>query len=287
MVNRLIINDIDVFSNYGVFVVEEGLEELVQYPALKKITTNDWAEENGLEPDLSVPVLSSRSLTINFAILDKSYSTIESFISFLSTSVYNDLYFNDIGYSFKLRLSSESSLSMYDKLGFFSLCFADDFPLMYYSYLAPNGSCESQGVSVSYSYIEDGEKITVKNDFSSYGVMLIDNSFNNLNTVSNIKTRLSRDIKSLSGVIYDSSSKVCFSSRTLSLNCLITSDTNADFWRNYNALLYDLTRADGNIIYYEDKTLSSYYYSSTVTEFIADDKGVWCGFTINLIIYDF
>lgn len=285
MVNRLIINDIDIFTNFGIFIIEDGYGELVQYPALKKIITNDWAEEDGTEPDLTAPVLDSRSMTLNFAVVNRSYEAIKSFTSFLTESVYNIFNFNDIGYTFKLRLTSQGSLEMYDNLGFFSLEFADDFPLNDYCYIEPNGCGDYQSISLSYSYTDNGESITVKNDLSVYGISVINNSLNSINELADIKERLSRDLTTHSGLIYDSDSRICFDSRKLSLDCLILSDTNSNFWLNYNALLYDLSRIDGNTLYTSDAEYPCYYYSSTLSEFISDDKGVWCKFTINLVLY--
>ena len=43
---ELIIDDVDVYNEYGVYVVTGGWNDLVAFPPLKAVDYNDWHEEN-------------------------------------------------------------------------------------------------------------------------------------------------------------------------------------------------------------------------------------------------
>ena len=53
MSGRFYIDGKDAFTEYGIYVQEGGYNELVAFPPLKAVTSNDWQEEDGIEPDLS------------------------------------------------------------------------------------------------------------------------------------------------------------------------------------------------------------------------------------------
>ena len=57
MINRLFIDGNDAYLQYGVYVTSGGFNELVAFPPLKSVDSNDWQEEDGVEADLSAPVL--------------------------------------------------------------------------------------------------------------------------------------------------------------------------------------------------------------------------------------
>lgn len=67
MSGRLYIDGVDVYKQYGVYVSDNGWNELVAMPPLKTVDSNDWQEEDGIEADLSSPVLNTREVNITFA----------------------------------------------------------------------------------------------------------------------------------------------------------------------------------------------------------------------------
>ena len=64
---RLYIDGEDIYTKYGVYVVKGGWNELIAYPPLKSVTYNDWQEQDGVEADLSNPVLNTHDVQIKFA----------------------------------------------------------------------------------------------------------------------------------------------------------------------------------------------------------------------------
>ena len=67
MINRLFIDGNDAYLQYGAYGVSGGWNELVAYPPLKSVESNDWQEEDGVEADLSEPVLNTREVSVKFA----------------------------------------------------------------------------------------------------------------------------------------------------------------------------------------------------------------------------
>ncbi len=128
MIGKLYIDGKDTYALYGVFVVNGGYNELLAFPSLKKIDSNDWAEEDGIEPDLYSPVLDTRELNIKFSHhgIDARFG---AFVELLSDMAYHTFDFREIGKTYKLRLVNQTSLSLAFRLGLFTLRFADDFPL--------------------------------------------------------------------------------------------------------------------------------------------------------------
>ena len=62
MSGRLYIDGQDVYKQFGMYVSDNGWNELVAMPPLKSVDSNDWNEEDGIEADLSAPVLNTRDI---------------------------------------------------------------------------------------------------------------------------------------------------------------------------------------------------------------------------------
>ena len=112
MKNNLYIDGTDAFTRFGVFIAEGGHNEVVAFPALKAPeVSNDWAEYDGIEVDLSDPKLDTKELEIKFNAVGM-YQT-GDFISLLSDGAYHTFEFKRIGYTCKLRLVSEVNVALY------------------------------------------------------------------------------------------------------------------------------------------------------------------------------
>lgn len=271
MIDKFYIDGKDAYSEYGVFVTAGGYDELACYPPLKSVASNDWQEEDGEEFDLASPVLDSRELSIKFA----SHGTdkdLEGFMKLLSNKAYHMFDFKQLGRTCKLRLVAQSNLSMNHKFETFTLRFADDFPLNGYAYKAPN----SNTVPLQGYKLDDV-------DFAKYGVHILEGTLEEIEKSPAVKKNLLRNIASQSGVIYDGEG-VTFETKDVKINCLMRADTIAEFWRNYDALLFDLIRPKERMLYVKgaEKTYPCYYKSCSVSEFYPAGK-VWLKFSLNLI----
>ena len=275
MTGKLYIDGKDAYSLYQVFITDNGYKDLVAFPPLKSVESNNWAEEDGEEFDLSAPVLDTRELSIKFS-FHGNYARFGTFIELLSDRAYHDFNFTEIGKTYRLRLVSQPDMLQISTLGIFSLRFADDFPLSEYSYVAPSANIVPQ-----QGYEIDGR------DLSEYGVYVLKGGEAEIQKLPTVKKNLLQNIKTNSGAIYDGE-LVNFQTKDVKLNCLMRANNLSEFWRNYNAFLYDLVRP-GERQLYVDATCCEYpcyYKSCSVTEFSPIGK-IWFQFSLALVFTSF
>lgn len=275
MIGRLYIDGNDAYKLYGVYVVQGGWNELIAYPPLKPVDSNDWQEEDGIEPDLSSPVLNSREISVKIAI-SGLHSRFNALIELLSDGAYHTFECTYIQRHYKLRLVSLPNLAVTKALGIATLKFADDFPLLGYKYTAPTSN-----VIASDDYAFDGTS------FTDYGVRVLKGTLDEVMKIPSVKTNLFRNIGTQAGAEYDGK-RVTYKSKDVKINCLMRADTLDELWRNYDALLYDLTRPNERKLWVKDlgKEFPFYYKSCQVTEFYPTDK-IWLQFALTVTFTTF
>lgn len=275
MIGNLYIDGRDVYALYGVFTAQGAYDDLLCYASLKSVAVNDWQEEDGEEPDLSAPVLDSREVAVKFAVHGSNYA-LGAFVGMFEDGAYHTFDFRDLGRSFKLRLVSQPNLAAAYGLGLVTLRFADDFPLDGYVYEAP----QSEIIPTQGYEIDDV-------DLSRYGVRILKGTLEEIEKSPSVKKNLLRDISVQSGVIYDGQ-RVTFETKEVRLNCLMRAESLPEFWRNYDALLFDLRRPHHRGLYVETtgELYPCYYKGCSVSEFCPSD-GVWFRFSITLVFTSF
>lgn len=270
LTGRLYIDGNDVYSQYGVYVVKDGWNELIAFPPLKAVTANDWQEMDGVEADLSAPELNTREIQIKFA-FDGLFGRFFAFIEKLSDGAYHTFECVSIGRKYRLRLTSVPNLKEVQHLGTCSLKFADDFPLSGYTYKAPRTN-----IAPASDYLFDGIP------FSNYGARVLKGTLDEVKKPANVKLNLLRNLSHLSGAIYDGAN-VWFKAKDVKVYFLMRADTLEELWRNYDALLYDLIQPNERLFYVAslDKSFPCYYKSCSVTKFFPTGK-IWLQFTLTL-----
>lgn len=278
---RIIVDGVDTFDRFGVFALETGLNDLLAYPPLKPVEANDWHEQEGIDADLSAPRLNGREVTIKIGATGElgapqTIAKIEAFLAFLRQSVYRVFRFAFLGgREYTLRLVGEPNLTIAQALGFVTLKFADDYPLKGYTYRAP-----LSGVPKSYDYFIDRWTLT------DYGARVTEGTLAEFARRADIKTGLTRNIATAHGVVGDSRGAVRQKSKEVKMRLHFRAETFAELWRNYDALLYDLTRPGARIVRVRDlgnRDYQAYYKSAQVTAFYPDDRP-WLDTTITLVI---
>lgn len=271
----LYIDGVDVYEAYGVSVSDAAYDDLVCLPSLKDIPFNDWHEKNGIDPDLSSPVVAPMTISIPFHIIG-SYSHYMAFIAAITADAYHIFNFAAISLKKELRLvSCGEPRSTYDLIAF-SLTFADDNPTSGYTYLAPNSEMQKLG-----DYLLDGV------DMASYGVRILKGTLDSIKKAPDVKENLRRDLATISGALYDGSI-VTYQSKTASIHCLMKAGDAIEFWRNRNALLYDLTKPDSRILSVTElgKDIPCFYKGCSVACFYPDGGRYWFEFTLNLEFFN-
>lgn len=281
MKGDLIINGVDVYDVYGVYIINGGYDDLMAYPSTKKVSYNDWHEYDGIEPDLERISLEAKQSTINLG-CNMSYNRLLAFFTFLETRAESEYYFAEIGLTKKLRLVGYSNVE-YNEIGRCSLVVSEDIPMNGYTYLEPINS-----KVILTDYTLDGV------DLGRYGISVLYGTIESMQTRGKVKQNLLRNISILNGVIYDSNAKVTKSNREISLSCQITASNYATLYRNYNALLYDLVRSipNADVTRQALRTLTSadiggsvecYYKGASVQMFDVSDTSPSIAFTLQFV----
>lgn len=278
----------DALSLFGIFITEGGHNGVMSYPSLKTPEqSNNWAEHDGIEVDTSDAKLNTKEAEIKFAATG-DYK-IGDFISLISDKAYHIFNFVEIGYSCKLRLVTEVNSQLLIGVKEFSLKFADDFPLDGYTYMEPlSNTVPIQG------YELDGV------DFSAYGIRVLEGSEAQVLKCPAVKKNMIRNIITQSGAIYDDKN-VVYQQKEVVLNCCLIANSFVEFWRNYNAFLYDLVRIvdveDENGIemqtaersLFVDNLYEAYscYYKESKVSLLDPNGNIWCKFTLTLVFTSF
>ncbi len=272
MVGKLFIDGRDAFLEYGVFVEKGGYKQLIQLPAFKKLDETEWGEYDGTEVDLSAPVLDTRSLQIQFCIVNKRYA--EDLFDDLSTGAYHVFEFKEIQKTYKLRMTSNGSFSTFIKLGKLSLSFNDDFPEI------PEGSpyriYQTEVRQVGFEI--DGV------DFSQFGSYILRGTEDSIQKAANVRDNLKSSNASTAGIKYDGDF-VFFKNKDVTLKLLIDATDITEFWKRWNALFSIMLQPDSRSFYYSElgSEYECYYKNMSVSKFdILKTGKVWCEFSINL-----
>ena len=260
-------------TKYSISIAENGYLGLVNYPSLKKFEINDWADENGLDPDLSNPLLKSREISINF--LSTDIAKTEEFFYKLTDKAYHTFRFEDLDLTLRMRLENQSSLNGLRELQVFTLKFkADDSPLLNYKHEQPTNTKES-GCSLDDL------------DFSAYELQILYGTEKEIRKLPAVKKNCTIESENISGVFYDDS-LVLFSAKDVRMSLLMRVATIAEFWKNWKAFLHNLTQPEGRIIGYNGEEYPAYYKSCLTKEFYINRAGnVWWKFDLVMCFYDF
>jgi hypothetical protein len=289
MTGRLYIDGKDAYQEWGVYVTKDGYNELIAFPSLKSVDTNDWQEEDGVEPDLSDPKLDTHEVQVYLA-ASGAFSTFFTFLDFLSDGAYHIFDCRSIGRVYVLRLVSHPSYKMIRTLEKVTLKFADDFPLRDYTYQEPQSTmpdCEDYDID---------EKL-----LSAYGIRVLQGTLDEIKRSAAVKQNLLRNIATESGAMYDGAKiygqdtdgsqvvkdkNVRYKNKEVKLTCLMRAESLTGLWRNWDALLYDLIRPDERMLYCRDQeqTFPCYYKSCSVQEFYPDGR-IWLKFTLTLVFF--
>lgn len=277
MKNRLFIDGHDAFTEYGIFVEQGGYNQVIQFPAFKTLDTTEWPDDDGIEVDLESPQLNTRTLSIQFCIVNIRYA--EDLFDELSIGAYHTFEFKDLKRTYRLRMTQNGSFKSKIKLGKLTLTFADDFPVIPSGEYYPLGKSDIRQIG----YEVDGI------DMSQFGAYVLDGTDESIRKAASVRENLKISTKDIAGVIYDNST-VKFKTKDVTLKCLINCTGIDEFWRRYDALFAVLLDADERRFYYSalGNEYQCYYKSMSVSKFdILRNNRVWCEFSVVLTIIDY
>lgn len=270
MKGRLYINGTDLFTEYGLYVAEQGYNELIQWAALKDVETVDWHEYDGVEPNLLHPVLDSREFTLP---LWGTVGNIERFVRLFRDSTYHSINAADIERNYSVRFVKAKPSKGHRQLCSVELVFSDDTPLGNYTYSAPTSSLKTDS-----RFLIDGTP------FSDYGTTLLQGTSLSFSRIADVKPNLTRDIESMSGVNYE----VGVQRRApyeATLHCFMRATTLSELWNNYDALLYDMSKPDAREISIAGSgAYLCHYVKQNVRRFYHEGR-IWLEFDVDMNVF--
>lgn len=221
-------------SQYGCALRQGALKGLLAFPNLKKYDTNDWHEADGIEADLTAPVLDARQFDL--PLYFGSASGYTSFFDELATASYHELSVSPLGIRKVFRFVSAGQPIIVRDSILVSARFSDDNPLDGYNYTAPN-----------YTHVRNEVWRLDGLLLSRYGIKVLEGSRSQGWQIPKPKENLIRNIETVDGVIYDDHASKA-GTYTFTLSCYMTHSSPAAFMACWNALLFDLKRPGARTI---------------------------------------
>ena len=261
------INTIDIQTTYHTYLLEGNYKDLLCFPALKKLPSNDWAEYYGKEYDTDDPQLDTLSISLSFVTKSNQY---DAFITFLSAQTYNNFYFDELGKSFQLRFVGVRKAKKEQGYITYEATFANDTPLQGYTYIAPNDTLPPSGFAVD----------TI--DLSKYGIYLLEENESNFLKSYEVKEHLTTNSSTIAGVKYADHNNV-FKERTIEILCYMKQPINR-FWKLYEALLYNLSQRGERTINAFGSMFKAIYQKASIKEVILIKDTLRVEFTISLVV---
>ena len=261
-------------SNWEAVSLNGNIKETLQYPSLKKPIINDWRELDGLEVDLSAPVLDIKTVKLYFKV---PFYFSNSFVGFIRSEL--DMIYSweapeHVSHGAKLRFVSAKGIDEELGISTIELSLIEDNSFISseasYSYSLPTLTAQDQNWEID------------NNNFSIYGIYVLKGSKTSLSYAKAIKDRLvHKSNYSAGAVAVDSLDK--YKEQQITLNLLIR-DTWTNFIGAYKAFLYDLVRPNARSINADGLTFDAYYKSSKIKDFEIVNNMVYCNFEVNLIM---
>lgn len=105
----------NLYNEYGCTLLEGSFDSLLKYPKRKAVKYNNWAESDGIDPDLSVVEFEPRTIKLSFLMESTGeedfWRRYNRLASDLSSSGYREINLIE-GLSHRLRLSAGASYSL-------------------------------------------------------------------------------------------------------------------------------------------------------------------------------
>ena len=249
---NLLIDGVDAFTQYGAYLSDGQLATLLELPKLKTPTSTEWADQDGMEYDLTAPLLDSRTLSLKFHIRTPEgfYSLIEA----LQAGAYHTFYVSSIGQTYTLRLTQTQSLNATDNLITASLTFSEDTPVV------PTGS-------PSTSLLIPLTGITLDNtDLAYYGIQPIEGIRSNILTPLPQREALKVTTCNTAGIALYDSQTVTQKPSTLALPLYITASAVTELIRRYHSLLATLLSPNLHTIEAYGHAVQCFYQSISISQ---------------------
>lgn len=265
----MLINGLNTITTWNAYLLDGSLKALIQYPKLKPLLKNDWAEEDGLEIDRTNPVLDKGIVILSYLIDE---TDIDTFITYLKNNSSLQHYSLELSWGFTLRFMKATKINK--EQGKFTLDVHLISNLPQYNIQEP-----------VYSGIDYGWSINTYN-FSKFGIIPLDGSLGSLENTYISRKRLIHNSRFTNGVTVLDTSVKKKQEYTVTLKLLMIHTSTTTFKNNWLRFIGQLRRDDGGTgqIIANGNTYDFYYKYSKVVSLEIMNGTIYCEFNVNLII---
>ena len=283
------LNDMSLKQSFRATLLQGSLTGLLQWPTIKPVDYNNWAEESGIEPDLSELHFNARSC--DMAIHFPSQGLMTQALTMMDNRSYNDWSFPFLpGAGVSLR-NVASHVEYYKGFVILHLTAIEDK----FTYLGiGEESLRTYPCETDTAYRIDGVP------FSSYGVKIINDPFSGIMSSGAVKQHLIQTNKLMDGNEYahrlmNGGEYVpyphLYGSNMFSVPCFITGPVS-QVVMNLFSLFQAVTRLDDGqgdllaakrFVTLSGREADCYYQSMNITSLYLDQSKTWLTFNINFV----
>ena len=254
----MIIDGIDI-RTLGMFILRNGSNDFLSFPTRREPDTNDWAEHDGLDVDLSECTFEAKKVSVQLYISAAAETLFKQRLTALETmhfaAGYRTVLVKEFGKTFQLRFLGFSGyrhkggLAKYgQKSGRLTVEYMMDDPVQYFTAPQP-----PKGGAVSASHVLlDGA------DLSGYGIIVKDIYSTSLQP-RQAKPVLERTFRTINGITADTGAAPKKAAKQITIDCVMTAGTLSDFYTNYNALFGAVNKAGVLVLGTRNGNFNCYY----------------------------
>lgn len=249
---KMFIDDVDVKSTYGAYIVDGGYDDVPAFPALKSPERNEWFESNSVEVDLSDPCVESQKISFVFK-MNGDMEDLQSFVDFIMSKRSHSVNMVDIGRTRPLRVIDVSASSI-SSICTIRVNMSDDEPREGVFYIEP------PVVQRKTNLLIDGR------DVSYYGCVVtgsIDGLFPNVQMKENKLV----DSEHIDGQIHSNSSGTYVEKDDLKIRLVMRSESTGDFWMKRDSMFFFLTKPGERTISWKGRESRVYYKDCNSVDF--------------------
>ncbi len=235
-----IIDTVDLAA-YGIFIERGGSDDFISFPDRRTPDTNDWAEHDGLEVDLTDCSFEAKRVRVNYVIVANDEATFNHYLNSFETlhfaEGFREIFVREYNKTFLLRFLGFSSYrhkgGLYNprkKIGKITAEYSMDNPLQFFT----DTITEPIGARKNMAYVTLNQF-----DLSRFGIVVQDVYSTALQPRST-KSVLERKIQHISGIAADTGFVPKRRSRQIVIECTMLANSLLEFWTNYTALFNNL-----------------------------------------------
>ena len=251
----MIIDGKNIATEYGMTLLRGSYDSLFKYPARKKVDFSDYAERDGIIPDLRKFEFEPRGIVLNFAVKHNNYNDFitkyETFFSHITEAGYRNMIFEN-GMQCNLRYDKTTAYRapFVSTSGFstFTLNFIED---VYSGWGVGNGTLI--GTNIQNYYIIDGI------DFGNFGVYP-DGNIGEVLKYPDVKPSFT------DGLHYDTDT-VKLKHKEINIPLYMTARTKQEFLTNHAAFISCFKKTGKQLLFIKEINAATYVYYLDCTSF--------------------